>query len=159
LIARLAENGLQRQLEFKRHTKDKTAAEKLQGYWILEIGELAGLKKAEVETLRSFLSRQNDIYRAAFANRATPHLRAVRFLRHDERRIRLSARYHRQSPLSACKNAGRWNTPFLALTVEDVRQIWAEVLVICKARRKKLYLDSDIERLAKAVATRGPWNR
>ena len=28
-------------------TKDKTAAEKLQGYWILEIGELAGLKKAE----------------------------------------------------------------------------------------------------------------
>lgn len=26
-------------------TKDKTAAEKLQGYWILEIGELAGLKK------------------------------------------------------------------------------------------------------------------
>ena len=47
-------------------TKDKTAAEKLQGYWILEIGELAGLKKAEVETLRSFLSRQNDIYRASF---------------------------------------------------------------------------------------------
>lgn len=43
-------------------TKDKTAAEKLQRYWILEIGELAGLRKAEVETRRSFLSRQNDIY-------------------------------------------------------------------------------------------------
>ena len=46
---------------------------------ILEIGELAGLKKAEVETLRSFLSRQNDIYRAAFGKRATPHLRQCVF--------------------------------------------------------------------------------
>ncbi len=48
-------------------------------YWILEIGELAGLRKAEVETLRSFLSRQNDIYRAAFGKRATPHLRQCVF--------------------------------------------------------------------------------
>ena len=47
--------------------------------WILEIGELAGLQKAEVETLRSFLSRQNDIYRAAFGKRATPHLRQCVF--------------------------------------------------------------------------------
>ena len=30
--------------------KDKTGAEKLQGYWILELGELAGMKKVEVET-------------------------------------------------------------------------------------------------------------
>ena len=82
-------------------TKDKTAAEKLQGYWILEIGELAGLKKAEVETLRSFLSRQNDIYRAAFGKRATPHLRQCRVLWHHQRRVRLSARHHRQPPLLA----------------------------------------------------------
>lgn len=31
--------------------KDKTAAEKLQGYWILELGELAGIKKVDVETV------------------------------------------------------------------------------------------------------------
>lgn len=55
-------------------TKDKTAAEKLQGYWVLEIGELAGLRKAEVETLRSFLSRQNDIYRASFGLPFLKHL-------------------------------------------------------------------------------------
>ena len=36
--------------------KDKTAAEKLQGYWVLEIGELTGLKKIEVEAVKSFLS-------------------------------------------------------------------------------------------------------
>ena len=61
-------------------TKDKTAAEKLQGYWILEIGELAGLKKTDIETLRGFLSRQNDIYRAAFGRRATPHPRQCVFI-------------------------------------------------------------------------------
>ena len=61
-------------------TKDKTAAEKLQGFWILEIGELAGLKKTEIETLRGFISRQNDVFRASFGRRATPHLRQCIFI-------------------------------------------------------------------------------
>ncbi len=34
--------------------RDKHAAEKLQGYWILEIGELAGIRKIDEETLKSF---------------------------------------------------------------------------------------------------------
>ena len=55
-------------------------AEKLQGYWILEIGELAGLKKTEIETLRGFLYRQNDIYRASFGRRAVPHPRQCIFI-------------------------------------------------------------------------------
>lgn len=78
LIARLAGEWFSDSLSLN-DTKDKTAAEKLQGYWILEIGELAGLRKAEVETLRSFLSRQNDIYRASFGRRPTPHLRQCVF--------------------------------------------------------------------------------
>jgi predicted P-loop ATPase len=36
--------------------RDKAAAEKLQGYWILELGELAGIKKTDVETVKSFVS-------------------------------------------------------------------------------------------------------
>ena len=38
--------------------KDKAAPEKLQGYWILELGELAGLKKMDVETVKAFITRQ-----------------------------------------------------------------------------------------------------
>ena len=68
LIAKLAGEWFSDSLNLG-DTKDKTAAEKLQGYWILEIGELAGLRKAEVETLRSFLSRQNDIYNNGIRNR------------------------------------------------------------------------------------------
>lgn len=78
LIARLGGEWFSDSLSLN-DTKDKTAAEKLQGYWILEIGELAGLRKAEVETLRSFLSRQNDIYRASFGKRTTPHPRQCVF--------------------------------------------------------------------------------
>ena len=37
--------------------KDKAAPEKLQGYWILELGELAGLKKMDVETVKAFITR------------------------------------------------------------------------------------------------------
>ena len=78
LISKLAGEWFSDSLNLS-DTKDKTAAEKLQGYWIMEIGELAGLRKAEVETLRSFLSRQNDVYRASFGRRATPHPRQCVF--------------------------------------------------------------------------------
>ena len=46
--------------------KDKSAAEKLQGIWIMELSELAGIRKVEVETVKSFLSRMDDQYRAPY---------------------------------------------------------------------------------------------
>lgn len=55
--------------------KDKTACEKLQGVWILELGELAGLRKIDVETVKSFISRQNDIYRPAYGQYVEHHKR------------------------------------------------------------------------------------
>ena len=58
---------------------DKTAAEKLQGYWILEIGELAGMRKADIDKVKAFISRQDDKYRASFGRRVTPHPRQCVF--------------------------------------------------------------------------------
>lgn len=49
--------------------RDKTAAEKIQGTWINEIGELKGMRKMEVESIKSFVSRQEDIYRPAYGRR------------------------------------------------------------------------------------------
>ena len=46
--------------------RDKTAPEKLQGNLILELGELAGLKKMDVETVKSFVTRTDDKYRQSF---------------------------------------------------------------------------------------------
>ena len=110
-------------------TKDKTAAEKLQGYWILEIGELAGLKKTEIETLRGFLSRQNDIYRASFGRRATPHPRQCVFIgttNAENGYLRDTAGNRRFWPVKTPGDAARasWE-----MTEEEIRQIWAEALV------------------------------
>lgn len=55
--------------------KDKSGAEKLQGYWILEIGELAGMKKADLELVKAFASRTDDIYRPSYGRTVESHPR------------------------------------------------------------------------------------
>ena len=147
LIAKLAGEWFSDSLNLG-DTKDKTAAEKLQGYWILEIGELAGLKKAEVETLRSFLSRQNDIYRAAFGKRATPHLRQCVFFgttNAESGYLRDTTGNRRFWPV---KTPGSGKKQSWNLTHEEILQIWAEALVyVCQG--EKLYLSAEMDALAK----------
>ncbi|MEY8326064.1 virulence-associated E family protein [Lachnospiraceae bacterium 54-11] len=148
LISRLAGDWFSDSLNLS-DTKDKTAAEKLQGYWIMEIGELAGLKKAEVETLRSFLSRQNDIYRASFGRRATPHLRQCVFFgttNAEKGYLRDTTGNRRFWPV---KTPGGSRKHSWELYSEDIRQIWAEVLVYVKAG-ERLYLDGKMEDTAKS---------
>ena len=147
LIAKLAGEWFSDSLNLG-DTKDKTAAEKLQGYWILEIGELAGLKKAEVETLRSFLSRQNDIYRAAFGKRVTPHLRQCVFFgttNAESGYLRDTTGNRRFWPVKTPGNGKKqsWN-----LTHEEILQIWAEALVYVR-QGEKLYLSAEMDALAK----------
>ena len=148
LIAKLAGEWFSDSLNLG-DTKDKTAAEKLQGYWILEIGELAGLKKAEVETLRSFLSRQNDIYRAAFGKRATPHLRQCVFFgttNAESGYLRDTTGNRRFWPV---KTPGTGEEHSWDLTAEIICQIWSEALVYVK-QGEKLYLSAELETLSKA---------
>ena len=56
-------------------TRDKTAAEKLQGVWIMEIGEMQGTRKADIDVMKGFLSRQVDEYRAAYGRVVERHPR------------------------------------------------------------------------------------
>nr|WP_216349231.1 virulence-associated E family protein [Dehalococcoides mccartyi] len=135
LISKLAGEWFSDSLNLS-DTKDKTAAEKLQGYWILEIGELAGLRKAEVETLRSFLSRQNDIYRAAFGKRAIPHLRQCIFFgttNADSGYLRDTTGNRRFWPV---KTPGDGRKHSWELSTEDTQQIWAEALEYVNAGEK-----------------------
>ncbi|WP_044294518.1 virulence-associated E family protein [Robinsoniella peoriensis] len=128
-------------------TRDKTAAEKLQGYWILEIGELAGLKKTEIETLRGFLSRQNDIYRASFGRRAIPHPRQCIFIgttNAENGYLRDTAGNRRFWPV---KTPGDGKRASWEMTGEEIRQIWAEALVYYKAG-EPLHLDNELAGMA-----------
>ena len=47
----------------------KEAYEGLQGYWLIELGELAAMRKIEIETIKNFISKQVDSYRAAYGRR------------------------------------------------------------------------------------------
>ena len=148
LISKLAGEWFSDSLNLS-DTKDKTAAEKLQGYWILEIGELAGLRKAEVETLRSFISRQNDIYRASFGKRATPHLRQCVFFgttNAESGYLRDTTGNRRFWPVKAPGGKAKHSWQ---LSAYEIQQVWAETLVYVK-KGEKLYLDSAVEKLAKA---------
>ncbi len=53
----------------------KDAAELLQGYWIIEAGELTGMSKSEMNTVKQFLSKGDDVYRAAYGRRTEKYLR------------------------------------------------------------------------------------
>lgn len=131
-------------------THDKTAAEKLQGYWILEIGELAGLRKADVETLRSFLSRQNDIYRAAFGRRATPHLRQCIFFgttNEEQGYLRDTTGNRRFWPVHT---PGGGSKHSWELTREEIDQIWAEAKYLYEQGERPM-LDEEVEQLAKTA--------
>lgn len=146
LIARLAGEWFSDSLSLS-DTKDKTAAEKLQGYWILEIGELAGMRKTEEEILRSFLSCQNDVYRAAFARRPMPHLRQCIFFGTTNALngyLRDTTGNRRFWPVRV---NGKGTKHSWELTASDVAQIWAEVSVLVAAG-EDLTLSPELEKFA-----------
>jgi hypothetical protein len=128
---------------------DKTAAEKLQGYWILEIGELAGMKKADIDKVKAFISRQDDKYRASFGRRVTPHPRQCIFFGTTNSQNGYLRDITGNRRFWTVKTPGTGRLKPWQLTKEDVQQIWAEVLVLVE-RGEKLYLDSDLEVLSQA---------
>ena len=57
----------------------KEASEMIQGVWINEIGELAGMSKAETNSIKQFLSRTEDIFREAYGKRTQAYPRRCVF--------------------------------------------------------------------------------
>ena len=128
--------------------KDKTAAEKLQGYWVLEIGELTGLKKIEVEAVKSFLSRQRDVYRPVYGRRTVEHPRQciiVGSTNTDTGFLRDSTGNRRFWPVQV--RGGEPGRDPWALNEYVVGQLWAEALQLWKAG-EELYLTGDIAKEA-----------
>lgn len=126
-------------------TKDKTAAEKLQGYWILEIGELAGIRKVEVESVKSFLSRQEDVYRPAYGRRTIKSPRQciiVGSTNADTGFLRDTTGNRRFWPVPVAgvsRDRAPWN-----ISDSDVAQIWAEAKYLFE-QGETLYLQGEAE--------------
>ncbi|MDE8196217.1 virulence-associated E family protein [Erysipelothrix rhusiopathiae] len=125
--------------------KDKAGPEKLQGYWILELGELAGMRKTDVEVVKSFISRSDDKYRASYGVNVESHPRQciiVGSTNAESGFLRDITGNRRFWPVRISGDGKRkaWQ-----MSVYDVEQIWAETLVLY-AKGEKLYLEgSDVE--------------
>lgn len=105
----------------------KDAFEQVQGYWIIELGEMAAAKKSEVEQIKSFISKQSDNFRAAYARRTQDHPRQCAFFgsTNDDEFLRDYTGARRFWPVNV-DNTGRKMAD--KLTPEVIDQIWAEIV-------------------------------
>ncbi len=122
---------------------DKSGAEKLQGFWIVEIGELAGMKKADIEKVKAFISTADDKYRPSYGKTVESHPRqciiigSVNGERGYLRDITGNRRFwivkvHQEEQVK------KWS-----FTPEERDQIWAEAKATYEAG-EKLYLEGDM---------------
>ena len=128
--------------------KDKAAPEKLQGYWILELGELAGLKKVDVETVKAFITRQDDKFRHSYGYSVEDHPRQciiVGSTNNEDGFLRDITGNRRFWPVT-CASGGA-HRPWQVADV--VEQLWAEAYMLYQ-HGEPLYLTPEVERLAEA---------
>ena len=131
--------------------KDKAAPEKLQGYWILELGELAGLKKVDVETVKAFITRQDDKFRHSYGYSVEDHPRQciiVGSTNNGDGFLRDITGNRRFWPVT-CTTSGK-HRPWEVAEVVD--QLWAEAYRFFQ-QGETLYLPPEIERMAEAEQT------
>lgn len=123
--------------------RDKTSAEKLRGHWLIEIAELAGMRKAELEAVKAFLSRTSDDYRPAYGTIVEHHLRQCVFIgtTNAPDGFLQDATGNRRFWPVPCRGGGA--TPPWTLTEDHITQIWAEALALRRAD-EPLYLTGEI---------------
>lgn len=122
---------------------DKSGAEKLQGFWAVEIGELAGMKKADIEKVKAFLSTCDDKYRPSYGKVVESHPRQCIIIAtvNGERGYLRDITGNRRFwiiKLHQKKQKKTWN-----FTPEYRAQFWAEAKEIWKSG-EKLYLEGDL---------------
>ncbi len=126
----------------------KEASELLQGVWIIEIGELSGFTKSETNTIKNFLSRTEDIYRAPFGRHTKAYPRQCVFFGtcNDSEFLRDRTGNRRFWPVDVGKYPPRRNI-FTELA-QEAPQIWAEAFVYWQWG-ERLFLTGEAENISK----------
>lgn len=108
-------------------TRDKSGPEKLQGYWICEIAELSGIRKMELETIKAFITRQDDKYRVAYGINVESHPRQCIIVgtTNSQNFLRDVSGNRRYFVLTVTGESDLhpWN-----INDDEIDQIWAEAL-------------------------------
>ncbi len=119
---------------------DKSGAEKLQGFWGVEIGELAGMKKADIEKVKAFLSTSDDKYRPSYGKVVESHPRQCIIIAtvNGERGYLRDITGNRRFWIIKVHQKKTWD-----FDEQFRQQFWAEAKEIWKSG-EKLYLEGDI---------------
>lgn len=128
----------------------KEASENLQGRWIIEIGELESLRKREVETVKQFVSAQEDRYRAPYARFSETRPRRCVFVGTTNSTSFLADRTGNRRFLPVACDISRARLDLFApATDEHVKQAWAEILTEYRKReRLPLVLPEEVYEVA-----------
>lgn len=106
------------------------AAEKIRGFWIVELAELLAVKKTrEVEALKAFVTSQVDSYRSPYARLVERHPRCCVFAGTTNESTYLSDRTGNRRFLPIHVGINNPTRSLWAESVDDYMcQVWAEVL-------------------------------
>lgn len=118
----------------------KDAYEQLNGVWIGEMGELTATKKADIESIKHFLSKQVDSYRPAYGVHKVDFARRGIIIgtTNDTEFLRDKTGNRRFWPIAVgCTPPIR---SVFTLKDKDIDQIWAEAVELYR-RGEKVYLN------------------
>lgn len=127
----------------------KESFEQIQGAWLVEIAELSGLKKAEVETIKHYISKREDSFRPAYGRVVETYKRQCVFFGTTNNKdfLRDPTGNRRFMPVDV---RAEYATKSVAedLTDKEIDQIWAEAYQLYLAK-EPLYLVGEEDMLAK----------
>lgn len=128
----------------------KEAAELIQGTWINEVGELSAFTKQETQVIKQFLSKQHDIYRAAYGRRTDRYPRRCVFFgtSNDSEFLKDSTGNRRFWPVDVGRHRAKKSV--WADLPGEVDQVWAEAYMYWMLG-EPLYLPKEIEAFAEAI--------
>lgn len=126
----------------------KEAYEQIQGFWLIELGELTALKKAEVEAIKLYISKKEDAFRQAYAHHTGRYPRQCIFIgtTNNMEFLKDQTGNRRFWPIDTCKEKAT-KSIWKDLTQSEVDLIWAEAVEIYR-KGETLYLEPEMEKLA-----------
>ena len=131
------------------HTmKGKEAFEQLQGGWIIEMAELSGLRQQQIEVVKHFITKQEDIFRPAFGKMVEVFPRQCVFVATTNTSdfLKDSSGNRRFMPIDV--NRGRATKDIFSDSLKvDVDQLWAEAVKMYHDG-EKLYLGTESSKIA-----------
>lgn len=129
----------------------KEAYEQIQGFWIIELAEMSAFKKADLETIKHFLTKQEDSFRAAYARHVETHKRQCIFFgtTNTYEFLKDQTGNRRFFPIDVHPQKKKKDM-FIELTDKEVDQVWAEAVEIYKNGQEEIYMNTEkLKNLAK----------